>query len=57
MPASKEVQALTMKELWRIRMVPEVAIAVFCLKTVRYALYMWLPMYLFQEVLAKLREN
>jgi OPA family glycerol-3-phosphate transporter-like MFS transporter 1/2 len=31
-------------------MVAEVSIAVFCLKTVRYTLYMWLPMYLLQQV-------
>lgn len=31
-------------------MVPEVAIAVFCLKTVRYAMYMWLPMFLLQHL-------
>lgn len=29
-------------------MVVEVTIGVFCLKTVRYAMYMWLPMYLQQ---------
>jgi OPA family glycerol-3-phosphate transporter-like MFS transporter 1/2 len=31
-------------------MVPEVAVAVFCLKTVRYAMYMWLPMFLLQHL-------
>jgi sugar phosphate permease len=39
-----------MHELWKIPMVPEVAIAIFCLKTVRYTLYMWLPMYLSQQL-------
>ena len=32
------------------RMVSEVAITVFCLKVVRYSMYMWLPMYLLQQV-------
>jgi len=31
-------------------MVPEVAVAVFCLKTFRYAMYMWLPMFLLQHL-------
>ena len=46
----KEAKPMTMKELWSIPMVPETAITVFCLKTVRYCMYMWLPMYLLQEV-------
>lgn len=37
---------LTWLQLWKIPMLPEVAVAVFCLKTVRYCMYMWLPMYL-----------
>ena len=32
------------------RMLPEVAVAVFCLKAVRYCMYMWLPMYLLNYV-------
>jgi OPA family glycerol-3-phosphate transporter-like MFS transporter 1/2 len=31
-------------------MVPEVSITVFCLKVVRYCMYMWLPMYLLQHL-------
>lgn len=48
--ANKETKALSLKELWAIPMVPEVSIAVFCLKTVRYAMYMWLPMFLLQHL-------
>ena len=32
------------------RMLAEVAVAVFCLKVVRYCMYMWLPMYLLNAV-------
>lgn len=31
-------------------MVKEIAASVFCLKVVRYAIYLWLPLYLKQEV-------
>lgn len=31
-------------------MVKEIAATVFCLKVVRYAIYLWLPLYLKQEV-------
>ncbi|RUS90660.1 hypothetical protein EGW08_001560, partial [Elysia chlorotica] len=31
-------------------MIPEVSVAVFCLKVVRYCMYMWLPMYLLQAL-------
>ena len=41
---------MTMKDLWRIPMVAETAITVFCLKVVRYCMYMWLPMYLHQHL-------
>lgn len=34
----------SIKELWKIPMVAEVAVTVFCLKVVRYCMYMWLPM-------------
>jgi hypothetical protein len=33
-----------------ISMVKEIAAGVFCLKVVRYAIYVWLPLYLKQEV-------
>lgn len=48
--SSKETKALNMREIWNIPMVPEVAITVFCLKAVRYCMYMWLPMYLLQHL-------
>jgi OPA family glycerol-3-phosphate transporter-like MFS transporter 1/2 len=42
---SKESEkTYTIRELWKIPMVAEVAITVFCLKVVRYCMYMWLPM-------------
>jgi MFS transporter, OPA family, solute carrier family 37 (glycerol-3-phosphate transporter), member 1/2 len=31
-------------------MVPETAVTIFCLKIVRYSVYMWLPMYLLQQL-------
>lgn len=37
-------------DLWRIGLVKEAAIATFCLKIVRYCMYMWLPMYLHQQL-------
>lgn len=37
-------------QLWKIPMLMEVAVAVFCLKTVRYCMYMWLPMYLLHQL-------
>lgn len=46
----KEQKTLNMRELWKIPMVPEVAVTVFCLKVVRYCMYMWLPMYLLQHL-------
>ncbi|XP_059177585.1 uncharacterized protein LOC131956955 [Physella acuta] len=39
-----------MIDLWRMPMIAEVSIAVFCLKVVRYCMYMWLPMYLLQAL-------
>lgn len=33
-------------DLWRIPVVLEIAVAMFCLKLVRYCMYMWLPFYL-----------
>lgn len=35
---------------WTDRMVKEIAVGVFCLKVVRYAIYLWLPLYFKQEV-------
>jgi sugar phosphate permease len=36
--------------IYIFRMVIEIATSVFCLKVVRYAIYLWLPLYLKQEV-------
>ncbi len=41
----------TIRDLWKIPMVSEVAITVFCLKVVRYCMYMWLPMYVYLNLL------
>lgn len=37
-------------QLMKIPMMMEVALAVFCLKVVRYSMYMWLPMFLYNEL-------
>ncbi len=37
-------------KLCSIDAIPEVMIAVFCLKFVRYCLYMWLPLYLMEHL-------
>ncbi|KAH3820537.1 uncharacterized protein LOC127832346 [Dreissena polymorpha] len=37
-------------ELIKIPMLVEIAVAVFCLKAVRYCMYMWLPMYLLHQL-------
>jgi len=37
-------------DLWRIPLIAEVSISIFCLKVVRYCMYMWLPMYLLQSL-------
>jgi OPA family glycerol-3-phosphate transporter-like MFS transporter 1/2 len=44
------LQKPTMMDLWRLPMIPEISTAVFCLKVVRYCMYMWLPMYLLQAL-------
>ncbi|XP_038067522.1 putative glycerol-3-phosphate transporter 2 isoform X3 [Patiria miniata] len=36
--------------LWKLPMLKEVAISVFCIKIVRYCMFMWLPMYLHQQL-------
>ncbi|XP_076447736.1 uncharacterized protein LOC143284689 isoform X2 [Babylonia areolata] len=43
-------EVVTMWELWKIPMVMESALGMFCLKVVRYCMYMWLPMYLLQQL-------
>ncbi|XP_013395115.1 sugar phosphate exchanger 3 isoform X2 [Lingula anatina] len=40
----------TFLQLWQIPMVPEISVGMFCLKLVRYCMYMWLPMYLLQHL-------
>ncbi|BFZ08995.1 hypothetical protein BsWGS_12034 [Bradybaena similaris] len=40
----------SMKDLWFLPTIPEISTAVFCLKVVRYCMYMWLPMYLLQAL-------
>jgi len=41
---------LNILETWRLRMVPELCWTMFGMKLVRYCLYMWLPMYLNQNL-------
>jgi len=43
---SLQKQSHSLLQLWRIPMVTEISIAMFCLKLVRYCMYMWLPLYL-----------
>ena len=40
----------SISDIWKITAVPEVSTAVFCLKFVRYCMYMWLPMYLIDHL-------
>lgn len=47
---STDKTELSWWKLWQIPMLPEVAIAVFSLKAVRYCMYMWLPMYLLNQL-------
>jgi len=48
-PQSEQNQ-LTYAQLWRLKMVPELCWASCCVKLVRYCMYMWLPMYLYQAL-------
>ncbi|KAL4226188.1 hypothetical protein ACF0H5_014174 [Mactra antiquata] len=48
--SSSTKSELTWFQLWKIPMLAEVAVAVFCLKAVRYCMYMWLPMYLLNSL-------
>lgn len=45
---SSEV-SLSLMSIWRLPCVPEVSLAMFCVKSVRYALMFWLPLYLFRS--------
>jgi OPA family glycerol-3-phosphate transporter-like MFS transporter 1/2 len=40
----------SMSQLFAIPAVPELCFAVFCLKFVRYIMFMWLPMYLIEHL-------
>lgn len=48
--STKTAGKLTFLQMLRIPMLPEVAATMFCLKVVRYCMYMWLPMYLLQRL-------
>lgn len=37
-------------KLWRIPLIPEITLAVFTLKVVRYSMYMWLPLFLLEHL-------
>eukprot|EP00794_Sanderia_malayensis_P006013 gene6013-6711_t len=41
---------LTFFQLWKIPMLPELAWTTLLMKLVRYCLYMWLPLYLYQNL-------
>lgn len=47
---SGATEKLNYLQLMKIPMMLEVAMAVFCLKIVRYSMYMWLPMFLSNEL-------
>lgn len=42
--------SLSILSVWRLPSVPEVSLAMFCVKSVRYALMFWLPLYLFRSL-------
>ncbi|XP_005098766.1 putative glycerol-3-phosphate transporter 5 [Aplysia californica] len=48
--ADDSMEKPRMIDLWRLPMIPEVSFAVFCIKVVRYCMYMWLPMFLLQSL-------
>ncbi|CAH3192021.1 unnamed protein product [Porites evermanni] len=48
--SSPEPNQLTYSQLWKLKMVPELCWASCCVKLVRYCMYMWLPMYLYQAL-------
>lgn len=41
---------MSMMAVWKVSLVPEVSIAMFCVKFVRYALMFWLPFYLLRSL-------
>lgn len=42
--------SLSILSVWRLSLVPEVSLAMFCVKSVRYALMFWLPLYLLRSL-------
>ncbi|XP_042204521.1 glucose-6-phosphate exchanger SLC37A2-like [Homarus americanus] len=46
----KSPQGMSMYSVWRISLVPEVSLAMFCVKFVRYALMFWLPLYFLRSL-------
>ncbi|XP_069101723.1 sugar phosphate exchanger 3-like [Argopecten irradians] len=48
--STKNAGNISWVQLWKIPMLAEVAVAVFCLKVVRYCMYMWLPLYLLDHL-------
>ena len=49
-PAKKASHSQQLGTLWSIPGVPATATSVFCLKFVRYCMYMWLPLYLIEHL-------
>lgn len=47
---STDHQNLTFLQVIKLKLVPELVVAVICVKLVRYCLYMWLPMYLHEAL-------
>ena len=45
-----EKKNLNFVQVWKIKLVPELSFTMFGIKLVRYCLYMWLPMYLHQNL-------
>ena len=43
-------QKTSVRNMWKITAVPELSIAIFCMKFVRYCMYMWLPLYLIEHL-------
>lgn len=40
----------SLEHYWSVTAVPEVSVALFCLKFVRYSMFLWLPMYLIDHL-------
>ena len=48
--SGENVESPGVLEVCRLEGVPELLVAVICVKLVRYCLYMWLPMYLHEAL-------